>query len=153
MRIKTSGYKIKILIIVSAIVLTVLAAVLVSAFWQGASPELSFETDLRKTKGIEGFLSQFSLEIQSQLSSREITLPQGDDEVFAEYGDFQSKLGFKVLELAGKKVEERYLKLKNKTEKGKTLYAVVIIMKERVVAAHLTTFEQGTDILPLKEIG
>ncbi len=114
---------------------------------------MAFETDLTKTGGVEGFLRQFSLEVQDELSCREITLPQADDKIFADYADFQQKLGFKVIEFSGKKVEERYLKLKNKTEKGKTVYAVIITLKERVVAAHLTTFEQGREIFSLQKVG
>ena len=151
MRINASKLKAKLIVVASAIVLTALAAVAVSVLWGGGSEALAFETDLGKIGGAEGFLGQFSLEVSEELSRREITLPKADDEVFSEYADFQHKLGFKVLELSEKEVEERYLKLKNKTEKGKTLYAVILILKEKVVAAHLTTFEQGTGILPLGE--
>lgn len=149
MNINTSKPKTRIVIILSAVVLTALAAVLVSVFWQSGTDTAAFETDLAKTGGVEGFLGQFSLEVQDEISRREITFPQSDDKVFSEYGGFQEKLGFKVLELSGKKVEERYLRLKNKNEKGKTLYAVVITLKERVVAAHITTFEQGAGLLAL----
>lgn len=149
MRINTSKPKTKIIFILSAFIVAVLAAVLVSVFWPGVKSSADFETNLSKTGGIEGFFEQFSIEVDSEISKREITLPQKDDKVFSEYAEFQQKLGFKVLELSGKKVEERYLKLRNKTEKGKTLYAVVLTLKERVVAMHLTTFELGSELISL----
>lgn len=142
--------KVKLIAILSAFVLTVLLAVVLS-FCSSAEDNggSKYIFDLKETGGVGGFLSQFSLEYERQESARELTLPQGDDAVFAEYAEFQSELGLSVLKFSGKRVEERYLRLKNKTEHGKQIYAVVYIYKERIIAAHLTDLEQNSELLPI----
>lgn len=136
---------------ISAFVLTAVAAFLISGALRGQVNVADFETDLGKVGGVDGFLSQFSLEADREESFREITLPQKDDEVFSHYCDFQSRIGFRLLEFSGKRVEERYLRLKNKNERGKALFVVLYTYKERVIAAHLTTFEQGASVFFLAE--
>lgn len=142
--------KVKILVILSAFILTAVTAVVVSFCFTADKEEGSgYAFDLKETGGIGGFLSQFSLEYERQESVRELTLPESDDGFFEEYADFQSELGLKVLKFSGKRVEERYLKLKNKTQRGEAVYAVIYIYKEKVIAAHLTTLVQDSDLLPL----
>ncbi len=148
----TSGIKFKgkFIAIAVAVAVSVLLAVVVSLCFSGRSGDSTeYSFDLSETGGASGFLSQFSLDYESSESTRVLTLPSKDDETFAEYGDFQGKIGLNILKFSGKKVEERYLKLKNKSKKGKTLYAVLYIFKEKVVAAHLTTIEEGEKLLPL----
>lgn len=140
----------KAVLIMSAVLLTALLAVVASVcFNSEAADNTGYVYDLGECAGVGGFLSQFSLDYDSQISSRELTFPSKDDAAFADYGDFLSKLGMNVLRFSGKRVEERYLKLKNKTEKGQTLYAVVYIYKEKVAAAHLTTLQYGDELLPV----
>lgn len=141
--IKSRKNRLKLLI--AAAVSTAVAVLVICLSAAGDSGSV----DLNKCGGVSGFLSRFSLEYQSLISSRQVLLPQKDDEAFAQYGEFQSKLGFNILKFSGKRVEERYLKLKNKTDKGNRLYAVVYIYKEKVIAAHLTSLEQGSEPMPL----
>lgn len=143
--------KVKFAVIFAALLFTALAAVVISlcSFGRGGEGSLGYVCDLKETGGAGGFLSQFSLEYERQESTRELTLPMRDDAVFRDYGDFQSSLGFNVLKFSGKRVEERYLKLKNKTQKGETLYAVLYIYKEKVIAAHLTTLAEQSEMLPI----
>lgn len=142
--------KVKFIIILSAFVLTVLLAVVLSLFYSRENTDKSgYVFDLNKTGGVGGFLSQFDLEYERQENVRELTLPEKDDKIFAEYASLQEKLSLDVLKFSGKKVEERYLKLKNKTEKGRQLYAVLYIFKERIIAAHLTDLEQNSELLPI----
>lgn len=138
-----------ILAVLSAFALTALTAVIISFCFSQGKEKSEYSFDLNQTSGTGGFLAQFDLEYDSQKSKRQLTLPQKDDELFCSYADFQSKLGFNVLKFAGKRVEERYLKLKNKTEKAQSLYAVMYIYKERVIAVHLTTLEQDSELLPI----
>lgn len=149
---ETSHNKRLIISITVAVLMTAAAVVLICGISK-EEKELGFCVDLNETGGVGGFLNQFSLEYRCQKSSRTILLPAKDDETFAQYGDIQSKVGLNILKFSGKRVEERYLKLKNKTDKGKELYAVVYIYRERVIAAHLTTLEQGDDILPVNLFG
>lgn len=148
-----SGTKLKgkLAFIALAVAVTALLAVLVSLCFSGkseAGTECSF--DLKETGGVGGFLSGFSLDYERQVSQRELTLPSKDDKAFAEYGEFQSSVGLNILKFSGKKVEERYLKLKNKSKKGKALYAVLYIYKDRVIGAHLTTLEEGVSPVSIK---
>lgn len=143
------GKKGVILAVLSAFALTALAAVIISLCFSQGKEKSEYSFDLNQTGGVGGFLAQFGLEYESQLSRRQFTLPQKDDEVFCSYSDFQGELGLSILKFAGKSVEERYLKLKNKTEKAQSLYAVMYIYKERVVAVHLTTLEQNAELLPI----
>lgn len=140
----------KLLVLISAFTLTILGALAVALFsfnTGGAQVDDVFE--LAHTGGVGGFLSRFSLDYDSLESSRELTLPPKDDAVFAEYNRLQSQIGLNVLRFSGKKVEERYLKLKNKTKSGQRLYAVLYIYKTRVVACHLTTLSEGSEIMPI----
>lgn len=145
--------KVKVLVIVSAFVLTAVAAFIVSGVCKGQDDGLGFVTDLGKAGGVDGFLAQFFLEVDREESIREITLPSEDDRVFSDYCNFQSEIGLKLLEFSGKKVEERYLRLKNKSERGKALFAVLYTYKERVIAVHLTTLEQGSELIPIVAFG
>ncbi len=129
---------------------SVLLAILVSfCFSEKPVSSTEYSFDLSETGGVGGFLSQFLLDYESLLSTREITLPSKDDAIFADYGKFLSDFGMDVLNFSGKRVEERYLKLKNKAKKGQSLYAVVYIYKEKLIAAHLTTLEFDSEILPI----
>lgn len=143
-------FKVKLLVTLSAFILTAVTAVVLSLCFTADREESSgYVFDLKETGGAGGFLSQFSLEYERQEGARELTLPESDDAVFARYAELQSELGLKVLKFSGKRVEERYLKLKNKTERGETLYAVIYIYNEKVIAAHLTTLVQESDLLPI----
>ena len=130
-----------------------MTAVSVVIMWlcnvRSGAGESDFPFSLETFGGIDGFLEAYSLEAEDTLSVREVTLPSENDENFRGYGDFLSDLGMDILKFSGKRVEERYLKLKNKTEKGQTLYAVMYIYKEKVIGVHLTTLEQDQNILPL----
>ncbi len=140
----------KSVLVLSAVVLTALLAVIASLCFKGESQSGGdYIFDLTECGGVGGFLNQFSLDYDNQVSTRELTFPSKDDEAFVDYGEILSELGMNVLEFSGKRVEERYLKLKNKTEKGQTLYAVVYIHKEKVAAAHLTTLHYGDELLPM----
>lgn len=144
----------KLTVILSSFLLTALVAVIISFFsFQSIEKPSRYIFDLDDTGGVSGFLSQFSLEYESLLHKREVTLPEKDDSVFADFGDFQENLGFNVLKFSGKKVEERYLKLKNKSKKGESVYAVVYIYKNRVISAYLTTFLEGAETLSLTAFG
>ncbi len=136
----------KLLFICLAIAVTAVLAVVLS-FCISDSPENAGRSfDLKETGGVSGFLSQFSLNFQSQVSSRELTLPSKDDEILVEYQKLQSQIGLNILKFSGKRVEERYLKLKNKNSSGQRLYAVIYIYNEEVIAAHLTTLQEGAQI-------
>lgn len=130
-----------------------MTAVAVVIMWlcdvQKAGGESGFPYVLESSEGIAGFLGKYSLEYAGTENVREITLPLKDDATFSAYDEFLSGIGMNILEFSGKKVEERYLKLKNKTPKGQPLYAVLYIYGEKVVGGHLTTFEQGEDYLLL----
>ncbi|MBR3987977.1 MAG: DUF4830 domain-containing protein [Clostridia bacterium] len=148
----TSGKKLKgkVIAIAVAAAFSVLLAVVVSLCFSGRSGDSTeYSFDLRETGGVSGFFAQFSLDYESLLNTRELTLPAKDDETFVGYGDFQSKIGLDILRFSGKKVEERYLKLKNKSKSGKPLYAVLYIIKDKVIACHLTTLEEGSELLLL----
>ena len=130
-----------------------MTAVSVVIMWlcnvRSGAGESDFPFELETFGGIDGFLEVYSLEAEDTLSVREVTLPSENDENFRGYGEILSDLGMDILKFSGKRVEERYLKLKNKTEKGQTLYAVMYIYKEKVIGVHLTTLEQDQNILPL----
>lgn len=130
-----------------------MTAVSVVIMWlcnvRSSAGESDFPFSLEIFRGIDGFLEAYSLEAEDTLSVREVTLPSENDENFRGYGEILSDLGMDILKFSGKRVEERYLKLKNKTEKGQTLYAVMYIYKEKVIGVHLTTLEQDQNILPL----
>lgn len=142
------GRKAKILAILSAVLLTLAVLVFVCVN-MSTSQNQGYVFDLKETGGLGGFLGQFALSFESQESSRFLNLPPKNDEIFKEYNSLQSKIGLNVLKFSGKKAEERYIKLKNKDSKDKTLYAVVYIYKERVVGAHLSTLCEGAENLPL----
>lgn len=150
--ILSSGFKgkAKFLVILSVFILTAVAAVVISLCSSVSSEaNADYVLDLNETGGTGGFLSQFSLEYESQESSRAITLPSEDDELFKDYADFQSELGLNLLKFSGKRVEEKYLRLKNKSENGENLYAVLYIYKEKVIAAHLTDLLEGSELMPI----
>ena len=114
--------------------------------------ETDFETNLSECGSVEGFLRNLGLEPAGELSCREITLPEKDDEVFSDYCDFLKNAGFKLMEFSRKRVEERYLRLKNKTPDGKPLYAVVLTFKGQVIGGHLTTLLSNDDILQICDV-
>lgn len=130
-----------------------MAAVAVTVVWlcdaKSTAGKTGFPFDLQSCGGVAGFLGSYSLEPEGTETVREVTLPSKDDANFKAYGDVLSRLGMDILEFSGKRVEERYLKLKNKNEKGKTLYAVLYIYKEKVIGGYLTTLEQGSGYLAL----
>lgn len=141
----------KFVFIFSAVALTAVVAVLLSFCFSGSSENIrGYVFDLKETGGVGGFLSQFSLDFDTAISSRQITLPDKNDETLKQYESLQSKIGLSILKLSGKKVEERYLKLKNKTEKNRQLYAVLYIYKDRVAGGHLTDLYEGSQNLPLE---
>ena len=142
--------KAKLLALISAFGFTILGALAVALFsYISNNTQGGYIFDLSDTGGAGGFLREFSLDFDSLESSRELTLPPKDDEAFAKYSELQSEIGLNVLKFSGKKVEQRYLKLKNKTKSGHRLYAVLYIHKTRVVACHLTTLLEGSEILPI----
>lgn len=142
--------KTKVIAVATAFMLTILAAVIISLCCSPkAESESQYVFDLAETGGVGGFLSQFGLFYERQESKRELTLPQSDDELFVQYGEFQQDFGLNVLKFSGKKVEERYLRLKNKSKRGQQIYAVLYIYKEQIIATHLTTLEQDSQILPI----
>lgn len=141
--------KAKILLLVSVLVLVAAVVLLpVRYYYTGFSDKYDV-FDLKKVGSVENFLAELGLTYESQESVREITLPSEDDKVFAEYLGFQRKQGMDMGRFSGKKVEERYLRLKNKDRKNKSLYAVLYIYKEKVIGGHLTTLEQGVPLMPL----
>ena len=143
----------RFLVVFFLVFVSVSAAVLVWVFGLvNSADSLPFSCDLRDTKGVAGFLSQFSLEYDSLQSSRELELPQKDDEVFVEYNQLQSRIGLNVLDFSGKRVQECYIKLKNKTKSAQNLYAVVYIYKEKVIACHLCTLIEGSDNIPINAL-
>lgn len=130
-----------------------MTAVAVVIMWlcsvRGGAGNSRFPFDLKTGGGVEGFLKLYSLTAEDTESVREITLPSKDDATFCAYDEFLSELGMNILEFSGKRVEERYLKLKNRTEKGQTLYAVMYIHNGKVIGGHLTALVQGEECLPL----
>lgn len=143
----------RIVIISAMVILLVVFLSLLFCFGGKSKNNSPFETDLTVTGGIGGFLSNLSLDFDRQESSRFITFPQKEDGVFSQYAEFLGETFPNILDFSGKKVEERYIKLKNKTEKQKTLYAVFYIYDEEVVSAHLTTLERGSENLPITAFG
>ena len=130
--------------------LTAAVAVVFCIFFSSTEENSTgYSFDLNETGGAGGFLSQFSLEYDKEMSKRELTLPSKNDKVFTEYADFQSELGLNILKFSGKRVEERYLRLKNKSKSGEKLYAVLYIYKEEIIAAHLTALEQEAGLLQI----
>ena len=143
-------FKRKLIFILSAVAVTAILAVLLSFCFSGGSKNTAgYVFDLKETGGVGGFLSQFSLDFESTVNSRQITLPPKSDETFAEYDNLQGKIGLSILKFSGKRVEERYLKLKNKTSRNQQLYAVLYIYKDKVIAAHLTSLCEGSENLPI----
>ena len=139
----------RLLFVFSAVAVTVILAVTLAFCFSESSGNKDYAFDLNKTGGVGSFLGQFSLEYESQESSRVLTLPDKSDSTFAEYDSLQGKIGLGILKFSGKKVEERYLKLKNKNSKGQRFYAVLYIHKSKVIGAHLTTMIEGSENLPL----
>lgn len=143
-------FKRKFVFIFSAVLITAGLAVLLSFCFSATSENTAeFVFDLKEIGGVGGFLSRFSLDYETTLNSRQVTLPGKNDEVFAEYDSLQEKIGLSILKFSGKRVEERYIKLKNKNSRNQTLYAVLYIYKDKVIGAHLTSLCEGSENLPL----
>lgn len=144
--------RLKVLAIFSALALAVLTAVGVTlATSQSKKPYTDFETDIKDCGSVSEFLRNLRLEPLREESKRDITLPDSSDEVFSEYCGFLEKAGFRLMEFSRKRVEERYLKLKNKTADGKHFYAVLYTYKEQVIGAHLTTLSQNEPLMQICE--
>ena len=145
--------KLKFVAILSVCALAALVAVRVVTINSGdKKPHTDFETNLSECGSVEGFLRRLGLECEDEISHREITLPDEDDRVFSQYCDFLKNAGFRLMEFSRKRVEERYLKLKNKTPDGKPLYAVVLTCKGQVAGAHLTTLLENSGIMQICDI-
>lgn len=143
----------KILILASVLVIASVVAFLLARYVYAGLGNKNDVLDLKKMGTVENILAQLGFTYESQENSREITLPPKDDREFGEYLDFQRQQGMDMGRFLGKKVEERYLRLKNKDRKNKRLYAVLYIYKERVIGGHITTLEKDAPLMPLWDNG
>ncbi len=86
------------------------------------------------------FLSQFGWEVgQNELESIEITIPEEFDKVMSEYNEIQKRQGLDLSKYKGKKVTRYTYQVTNYEGYEGTVYANIIVYKNRVIGGDICT--------------
>ena len=84
------------------------------------------------------FLMQFGYAVdQAPIESVEVTVPDEFDKVFAAYNELQKAMGLDLGRYKGKKVMRHTYKVTNYSGYSDTVYANVMVYKNKVVAADI----------------
>jgi len=139
----------------------VLVTVLIIALPDGASVEAgsifegSDKTRYDKVKtenGREEFLSQFGWEVSpGAIEEVEIKIPADFDKVMNSYNEIQKSQGLDLSNYKGKTVQRYTYEIKNYPEYSGTVYANIIVYKNRVIggdicSADVKGFIQGFEM-------
>lgn len=86
----------------------------------------------------ESFFSQFGLNVDfSGCIEREIIIPEEFDSVYEEYNNLQKSQGLDLSKYKGQKAQQRIYPII--TDNRREYYAVLIVIKDKVVGGHLNT--------------
>lgn len=91
------------------------------------------------------FLSQFGINAEKSVDSREVKIPPEFNQTYAEYNELQKQIGLDLEKYKGKTAKEITYALKD----GDAQFAVLLLCNEKVIGAHLTNGEYGSKNLPL----
>lgn len=90
------------------------------------------------------FLEQFGYEVQAEnAETDEITIPKSFNDTYEKYNELQKAIGLDLESYKGKSVQRVRLELSDGN------YAVLLIFKDKVVGAHITSGVYGDENLPL----
>ncbi len=86
------------------------------------------------------FLSQFGWEVsETELESVEITIPKDFDKIMNEYNEIQKRQGLDLSGYKGKKVTRFTYEVKNYEGYEGTVYANIIVYKNKVIGGDICT--------------
>lgn len=139
---------IKISIILSGIIIAVLTAIAIGSANQpntAVSDEMGKYSLLAENQSDEiDFLSQFGLSaVAESRSCEKITIPAEFNSIYEQYNELQKQIGLNLENYRGETVEKVTYLLDN----GE--YAVLLVIKNRVIGGHITNGEYGSENRPL----
>ena len=86
------------------------------------------------------FLRQFGWEVGAEaLEAAEITIPEEFDKIMTEYNEIQKRQGLDLSKYKGKKVERYTYEIKNYDGYSGTVYANIIVYKNKVIGGDICT--------------
>jgi hypothetical protein len=86
------------------------------------------------------FLKQFSWEVKSTVSEEvSVTIPRDFDAIFTAYNKLQEKQGFNLQKFKGKDVVRYTYEITNYPDYSGTVYANILVYKNKVIAADVCT--------------
>ena len=132
-----------------AVILAAVSILVAIAFISGGSETLTTDVIAAKVKDInyekikteedrKEFLSQFGWETEDgEVESVKIKLPGEFDKIMTEYNELQKSQGLDLLKYKGREVERYTYKLSNYPDHGGTVYANIIIYRNRVIGGDI----------------
>lgn len=99
--------------------------------------ELNFDK-IKTNEDRIGFLKQFGWEVEEKaVSENEVKIPRELDKILSAYNDIQSNLGLDLSKYKGKNVMRYTYKVTNYPDYDGTVYANIIVYKNKVIAGDL----------------
>ena len=108
-----------------------------------STKEQEFYFDKIKTNDDRiSFIKQFGWEVDSApISETEVKIPNELDKILSAYNDIQSSLGMNINKYKGKTVTRYTYKVNNYPDYSGTVYANIIVYKNKVIAGDLCSSE------------
>ena len=105
--------------------------------------ELSFDKIKTNEDRID-FLKQFGWEVEEKaVNEEEVKIPGELDNILTTYNDIQSNLGLDLSKYKGKTVMRYSYKVNNYPDYNGTVYANIIVHKNKVIAGDLCSSDVG----------
>ena len=98
---------------------------------------ISFDK-VKDASDVKEFLSQYGWEVENApLEECEITIPKEFDKVMTSYNEIQKQQGLDLSKYAKKNAKRYTFKVTNYPEYGGTVYANVIVYRDKVIAGDI----------------
>lgn len=153
----------KFLIFSGVIFLIILIIIVCAALKSGIGSDSADKNDFDKIAAGEvssvsaetaeickAFLAERGIEADfDKAESEKIIIPDDFNSIYEKYNDLQTQNGFDLRPYKGKRAEKVTVELAG----GKPRFAVLLVVKDKVIGAHLTNGEYGDENLSLSDYG
>lgn len=127
----------KVLLILGAVVLAIIALVLLLG--GGNDTEVTSATPISDNDSRVKFLTDLGWEVAaSPIESSQVRIPENTTEVFDRYNDLQKSQGYDLSSYAGKNVMRYVYKVNNFPGATDPVYATILVYKNKVIGGDVT---------------